>query len=118
MELINENDDAGVLHQLLHDRLEALFKLTAILGPRHDEGDIQRQDALVRQKMGHVPAHDPLRKTLHDGGLPHPRFADQYRVVLRATTQHLLHPLELARSTHQWIQQVLYARVGQITAEL
>ena len=54
MKLVNEDDDAGVLHQLFHDRLETLFKLAAILGSRHDEGDIQGQDALVRQKMGMV----------------------------------------------------------------
>jgi hypothetical protein len=36
VELVDEDDDVRVLGQFLHDRLEALFELAAILRARHD----------------------------------------------------------------------------------
>src|SRR5262249_38726032 len=59
---VDEHDDVRVLGQLLHDRLEALFELAAILRPGDDQRDIKGKDAFVRQEMRHVAIHDFLCK--------------------------------------------------------
>ena len=50
---------------------------------------------LALQPLGHVAGDDPLREPLGDGGLPYPGLADQHRVVLRPSRQHLDHPADL-----------------------
>ena len=118
VQLVDEHDDVRVLGQLLHDRLEALFELTAILRPRHDQRDIQRQNALVGEEVRHVAEDDLLREPLDDGGLAHAGLADQDRVVLRAAAEHLLHAFELDVPSDQRIELVLHRRFGQVAREL
>jgi hypothetical protein len=51
--------------------------------------EIQRQDALVAQTLGHLAVDHALGQALDDGGLAHARLADEHRVVLGAALQHL-----------------------------
>ena len=118
MQLVDEDDDVGVVGQLLHDRLEALLELTAVLGAGDDQRDVERQNPLVRQEVRDVAVHDLLREPFDDGGLADARFADQDGVVLRPAAQHLLHALELVLPADQRIELVLHRRLGQIAAEL
>src|SRR5262249_45056314 len=41
VQLVDEDDDVRVVGQLFHDRLEALFELTAILRPGDDQRDVE-----------------------------------------------------------------------------
>jgi len=41
VQLVDEHDGVLALHQFLHDGLQALFKLAAVLGARHDQRKIQ-----------------------------------------------------------------------------
>ena len=50
MQLIDENDSVLRFHQFLHDGLEPLLELPAILGAGDDQGKVQGQDAFIRQK--------------------------------------------------------------------
>ena len=117
MQLIDEHDDVGIVRELLHDRLEALFELPAVLRAGNNQGDIERQDALVRQEMRNIAVDDLLRKPLDDGRLADTRFADQHGVVLRPAAEHLLYTLELVVAAHQRIELVLHRRLGQVPAE-
>src|SRR5437660_3365913 len=47
MQLIDKDDGVLALHQFLHDGFQPLFKLTAVLGARNDQGKVERKDALV-----------------------------------------------------------------------
>ena len=84
VQLIDEDDDVRVVRELLHDGLEALFELPAILRAGDDQGDVERKNALVGQEMRHVAVHDFLREPFHDGRLADARLADEDRVVFRA----------------------------------
>ena len=117
VELVDEHDDVRVLGQLLHDRLEALFELAAVLRAGDDQRDVERQDALVGQEVRHVAVDDLLGQALDDGGLADSGLADQHRVVLGAPAQHLLHALELVVAPDQRIELVLHGRLGQVAAE-
>src|SRR5579884_493312 len=77
------------LPPLLHDRLQTLLELAAVLGAGHDQRQVQRQDALVGQKRRHVALGDALRQALDDGRLSHARLADQHRIVLRPPAEDL-----------------------------
>ena len=118
VQLVDEDDDVRIVGQLLHDRLEALFELTAILGAGHDQRDVEREDPLVGEEVRHVAVDDLLRQTLDDGRLAHARLADQHGVVLRPAAEHLLHPLELVLAADQRIELVLHRRFGEVAAEL
>ncbi len=118
VELVDEHDDVRVLGQLLHDRLEALFELAAILRAGDDQGDVEGEDALVGEEVRDVAVDDLLRQPFDDGGLADARLADQHRVVLGAAAQHLLDPLELDVPPDQRIELRFHGRFGQVAAEL
>ena len=95
MQLVDEHDDVRVLGELLHNRLQALLELAAILRARDDQRDVKRENTLVGQKVRHVAVDDLLRKPLDDGRLANTRLANQHGVVLGAPAQNLLNALQL-----------------------
>ena len=76
VQLVDVDDGVLILHQLLHDRLEPLLKLAAVLGAGHDQGKVERQNALLGQERQNHATGDALRETFHDGGLADARLAD------------------------------------------
>ena len=118
VQLVDEHDDVRVLGELLHDRLEALFELPAVLRAGDDQRDVERQDALVGEEVRHVAVDDLLREPFDDRRLADARLADEHRVVLGAAAEHLLHALELVVAPDERIELVLHRRFGQVAAEL
>ena len=117
VQLVDEDDGVLVLHQLLHDGLEPLFELAAVLGAGHDQRKVQRQDALVGQERRHVALGDALRQAFHDGGLAHARLADQHRVVLGAAAEDLHHALQLVVAADERVERVVHGGLGEVAAE-
>ena len=117
VQLVDEHDDVRVLGELLHDRLQALLELTAVLRARDDQRDVERQNALVTEEVRHVAADDLLREPFDDGRLADARLADEHRVVLRAAAQHLLDALELDVTADERVELVLHRGFGQIATE-
>ena len=118
MQLIDEDDGVLRLHQLLHDGLQSLFKLAAILGAGDDQGKIKSEDALVGQERRDFAVRDALGQTFHDGGLAHAGLADQHRIVFGAAAKNLNHALELAFAPHQRIELVVHGGLGQVAGKL
>ena len=118
VQLVDEHDDVRVLGELLHDRLEALFELTAVLRAGDDQRDIQRQKALVSEEMRDVAVDDLLREPLDDRRLPHAGLADEDGVVLGPAAENLLDALHLEMAAHQRIELVFHGRFGQVPREL
>ena len=86
------------------DLLQALFELAAVLGAGDQRADIEREQALVLQRLGHVAVDDPLGQPLDDGGLADARLADQGRVVLGAAGEDLHDALDLVLAADQRVQ--------------
>ena len=118
MELIDKDENLLVVDEFLHDALEALFELSAVLGPRDHRRDVQRQDALVVQEPWHVTGDDLARQSLDDCGLADPGLADQHRIVLGATAQDLDGALELFLAADQRVEKVLGRHGGEISRKL
>ena len=60
VDLVDEQQHIAGVHDLLDDLLQALLELAAVLRAGHERGDVQRDEALVAQDVGHLVAHDEL----------------------------------------------------------
>ena len=101
---------------LLEDRLQALLELAAVLRPGNERPEVQRNDALLLERLGHVAAHDPLGQPLDDRRLADARLADQHRVVLRAAAQHLDDSPDLLVPTDHRVELPRPRLLGQVAA--
>ena len=117
VELVDEQDQVGVRLGFLDDGLEALLEVAAVFGAGHHRGDVQRQDAFLRQGGGDVPGGDPEGDALHDGGLAHARLADEHRIVLLAPPEDLDHAGDLHVTPHDRIQLPFAGRLREVVAE-
>ena len=86
VQLVDEEDDVLGAADFVHDRLNALLELAAILGARDHEREIERDDALLAKQLGHVALGDFLGETFNDGSLADASLAEQHRVVLGTPT--------------------------------
>ncbi len=119
VELVDEEDDFPLaLHHLLDHRLQALLKLAPVLGPGQEGAHLQGDDALALEAFRHIPLDDALGQPLHDGGLTHPRFADEHRVVLGAPEEDLDGAPYLLVPADHWVQLALGGQLGEVDAVL
>ena len=85
VQLVDERDDlAGGVGDLLEHGLQPLLELAAVLRAGEHRADVERDQALVLQPLGHVAVGDAPGEALDDGRLADARLADQHRVVLGA----------------------------------
>ena len=109
---------ASFVLDLLDDLLEALLELAAVLRAGDERADVERQDALVEQRLGHVAGHDALRETLDDGRLADARLADEGGVVLGPARQDLDDPLDLLLAADDRIELAGARRLREVDAQL
>ena len=119
VQLVDEQDHAalGVL-DLLEDGLEALLELAAELGAGDDRPEVERDHALVLERLGHVAADDPLGEALRDRRLADARLADQHRVVLGPPAEHLDDPPDLLVPPDDRVELAGPRLAGQVAAVL
>ncbi len=118
MQLVDEQDDVLVLSDLVHDRLEALLELTAILGAGDDGCHIQRQHAVLAQRIRALTIRYELGKSLDDGRLADTRLADEDRIVFLATRKNLHHALDFLPAANRRIQLIVGGELGEVSAEV
>lgn len=56
VQLVDEQNDIAVAPHLVEHGADALFKLAAVLCPRHHAGEVEQQDTLVDKLLRHVAA--------------------------------------------------------------
>ena len=118
VQLVDEQDRVVGVPQLFDDLLEALLELAAVLGAGDERADVERQHALVEQRLRDVAGDDPVREALRDRGLADARLADQRRVVLRAAREDLDDPLDLLLAADDRVELAGPRGLGQVDAEL
>ena len=117
VELVDEEDDPPLaVLDLLEDRLQALLELAAVLRAGDERPEVQRDDALLFQRLRDVAAHDPLGQPFDDRRLADARLADQHRVVLRAAAQHLDDPPDLLVPADHRVELPRPRLLGQVPA--
>ena len=103
---------------LLEHGLEPLLELAAVLRAGDHRAEVERDDALVAQRLGHVAGDDALGQALDDRGLADAGLADQHRVVLGAPGQHLHHAADLGVAADHRVELALAGARGQVDAVL
>ena len=100
------------------DGLEPLLELAAVLGAGHHRGQVERDQPLAAQRLGHVAGDDALGEALDDGGLADAGLADQHRVVLGAAGQHLHHAADLGVAADDRVELAVARALRQVDAVL
>src|SRR2546430_3564707 len=118
VQLIDEQHYLAAGADLVEDLLQALFELAAVLGARDQRAHVEREHALVLQRLGHVAEVDLLRETLGDRRLAYAGLADERRVVLGPAAQDLDDALDLHLSTDHRVELVAARELGEVAAEL
>ncbi len=118
VQLVDEQDDVAALRDLLHDLLEPLLELAAVLRAGDEGGQVERVDLLLAQQLRHLVGRDALGESLDDRGLADARLADQHRVVLRAAREDLHHALDLVLAADDRVELALARLLGQVATEL
>ena len=119
VDLVDEGDHlAGGVGDLLQHRLQPLFELAAVLRAGEHAADVERDEPLVLQALGHVAVGDATGQTLDDGRLADTRLADEDRVVLRAPAEHLDDPTDLVVAADDRIDLALAGPGGEVLAVL
>ncbi len=103
MDLVDEKDGLGLALQGLEHRLQALLEVAAITRAGNERTHIEGVDGRVAQMLGHAAMDDGARQTLDDGGLAHPRFANEEGVVLAPPRQNLQGPFQLLRTPDEGV---------------
>ena len=119
VQLVDEQDDLTLARgDLLEDGLETLLELTPVLRAGEERADVELEDPLVLEALGHVAAHDALRQPLDDGGLADARLTDEHRVVLRTPREDLDDASDLLVAADDGIDLVLASKVGDVAPVL
>src|SRR4029077_4814078 len=118
MELVDEQDDVAALLDLLHDLLEALLELTAVLRAGDESSEVERVDLLALQKLGHLAGGDALREPFDDGRLADAGLPDQNRIVLLTAREDLHDPLDLGLASDDRVELALAGLLREVAPEL
>ena len=112
---VDEQDDLpGRRRDLGQDCLQAFFELAAELGPCDQRPQVEDHQAFLFQVFRHVAVDDAQRQALDDGGLAHAGFADQHRVVLGPTRQHLYGAADFLVAADHRVELTVHGRLGQV----
>ncbi|GLE51007.1 hypothetical protein ATCCBAA256_05940 [Mycobacterium montefiorense] len=115
MQLVDERDDLpGRVLDVVEHGLEPLFELAAILRAGHHRSEVQADDGLVAQAVRHIAGHDALGQSLDDRGLADAGLADQHRIVLGATGEHLHDAPNLVVPADNRIEFAFAGQLGQV----
>src|SRR5690606_5132574 len=115
VDFIDKKNDLSVrVGDFFDHRLESFFKFDFVLGAGDKQPHIQRYNGLVLKIFRNVAVDDALRKAFYDGSLPHARFTQKDRVVLRPTRQDLQHPPDLIIASDNRVDLSLSRQFVQI----
>ena len=94
-----------------------VLELAAVLRARDHRADVERDQPLVAQALGHVALDDAAGEALGDRGLADAGLADEHRVVLRAARQHLDDAADLLVAPDDRVELALAGVLGEVAAE-
>ena len=107
MNLVNDQDDIAAGLDLRDQALHAAFELAPELGARHQSSEIQQENLLVPQLIGHIPRHNSLGQAFCNGCLANAGLAHQAGIVLLAAVQDLDDPFRLHVPADDLVQLAL-----------
>ena len=79
VQLVDEQHHVAGREDLLHDPLQPLLELAAVLRPGDEGGEVERQHPLSDEHLGHRPVDDLLRQAFDDCRLADARASPMTR---------------------------------------
>ena len=118
VDLVDEQDDVATGADLLQHLLEALLEVAAVAAAGDERAEVEGVELLVGQRDRHLVSDDQLGESLDDGGLADAGLADEDRVVLRATREHLHHALDFLLAPDERVELALASELREVAPEL
>lgn len=119
VQLVDEGDDPAVaLLDLGEDGLQPLLELAPVLRARDHRPEVEGDEPLVAQRLGHVALDDALGEPFDHGGLADAGLPDEDRVVLRTAGQHLYDAADLLVPADDRVELALAGRRREVRTEL
>ena len=115
--LVDEEDDILGPFDLVHDSLDALFELAAVLRAGDHQGEVESDDLTVEEDFRDDARSDLLGEAFDDGGLAHAGFADEDRVILRTAAKDLHYAADFFFAADDRIEFAGLGKLGEIAAE-
>ena len=117
VQLVDEGDHLALgVGDLLEHGLQPLLELAAVLGAGDHRTEVEADEPLVLEALGHVALDDAAGQALDDGGLADAGLADEHRVVLGAARQHLDDPADLLVAPDDGVDLPGARRLGEVAA--
>ena len=88
--------------------------MTTVFGASDQTAGLQGQETPSLEGIRHLARHDALGQSFNQGCLAHPGGANQHRVVLCASREHLHHLANFPIPSHHRIQLSLPGQGGEI----
>ncbi|KJV02376.1 hypothetical protein VF34_02190 [Rhodococcus sp. PML026] len=118
VQLVDEQDDVAAGVDLLEHLLQALLEVTAVTAAGHERAEVEGVELLVLERLGNLAVDDGLSQAFDDCGLTDTGLADENRVVLGTTRQHLHDALDFLRATDDRVELAFERGLGEVASEL
>ena len=116
MDLVDEQDGAGIGLKLLDDLLEPLLEVAAIARAGEQRAHVEREHRRVAQHVGHFAVDDAARQAFGNRGLADAGLADEQRIVLLPAAQHLDGAVDLGFAADQRIDLAVARLLVEVDA--
>ena len=117
MDFVDEKDGAAV-DDFFDNFFESFLELAAVHGAGDEAADVEHENALVEEGLGHVAVDDALGQTFDDGGLADAGFADECGVVFVAAAEDLDDAFDFHLAADDGVEAPLFSGGGEVEAEL
>ena len=115
MQLVDEGDDFAVgLLDLVQHSLQSLLEFAAVFRAGDHGAQVQADELLAAQGLGHIASDDAAGQTFDDCGLTDARLANENRVILRATGEHLDDSSDLLVASDHWVDLAFAGTRSQV----
>ena len=115
--LVDEDDELVLARgDLVHRLGEALLEVAAVAGAGEHRRQVERDDALVAELLGHGARDDRRGEALDDRGLADAGLADEHGVVLRAAAEDLDRLLDLVGAADDRVELAGAGARGEVGA--
>ena len=114
MDFVYEQDGLVVVFQSFHHTLKTLFKVAAEPGSSEQSAHVESVDVGILEALMHVAHLDFARQSFDQGRLAHAAIANEQRVVLTTTSEHLNGPLNLVGTPDERVDLTLLSPFVQV----
>ena len=116
VDLVDEQDRAGIGLKLLDDLLEPFLEVAAVARAGKQRSHVERKDRRIAENIRYLAVDDAARQTLRDRGFADAGLTDEQGVVLLPPAEHLDGAADLGVAADQRIDLALARLLVEVDA--